>query len=462
MGSTASSIRAVSTWNRLDRSRWLAPALVSSLVCAFTVVLLPFGQAQLGPTVSFLPDVLAAVASFDVISIYLLVGDFRDTGDRRILATAWAYTWSIVAMTGYALAFPGVFATEAPLGLTPSVAPYLYIAWHAGFPLLLGLAWAPWPARVSQSTATVRRRRDVVVSMGVVSGVSVCTVALLLWCVESLPVLIDGLDTSGMTRVTAPIAIPLTLISLLLASKGLRGRTGPERWVGVAVLVCLCDLALTYAGNSRYSAGWYAGRSLTVVAAAVLLVAMLASFRRVKAAAEFNAAFDSLTGLANRRTADAALNSAVARSRRTGAPLSVLSIDLDHFKAVNDRHGHPAGDALLAATGATLREKLRVGDIPARVGGEEFLVLMPDTDEASARLVAERIRAAVAGLEIPEVHSPVTASLGIAHLNPFDLNGGHLLLRADHALYAAKEAGRNRVVCARPPARVRAASTHVT
>jgi diguanylate cyclase (GGDEF)-like protein len=431
---------------------------VSSFVCAITAALLPFGTAHVGPTVSFLPAVLAAVASFDVISVYLLVGDFRDTGDRRILATAWAYTFSVVAMTGYALAFPGVFATEAPLGLTPSVAPYLYIAWHAGFPLLLGLAWAPWPAWVSQSTAIARRRRDVVLTMGIVTGVSAAVVGLLVLSVDRLPVLIDGLDTSGMTRVTAPVAIPLTLISLLFAWTGLRGRTGPERWVAVAVLVCLCDLALTYAGNHRFSAGWYAGRTLTMLAAAVFLVALLGSFRRVKAAAEFNAAFDSLTGLANRRTADAALSSAVARARRTGAPLTVMSIDLDHFKAVNDRHGHPAGDALLAATGATLRDKLRVGDIPARVGGEEFLVLMPDTDEASARIVAERIRAAVAGLEIPEVRDPVTASLGIAHLNPFDLNGGHLLLRADHALYAAKEAGRNRVVCARPPARMRAAT----
>lgn len=428
--------------------------MVSLVVCTISAALLPFGATQFGAAMSYLPAVLAAVTAFDVISVCLLVGDYRDTGDRRLLATALAYVWSVTAMSGYALAFPGVVAAEPPLALTPSVAPYLYIAWHAGFPVLLGLAWAPWPRWFRQSTAVAGRRYEAVMSTGIAGVVSIAAVAALVALVPSLPVLINGLDFTAMTRVTAPVAMPLVLISLLLAWRGLRDRTGPERWVTVAVLVCVCDLILTYSAKSRFSLGWYAGRTMTVVAAAVLLVAMLVAFRRVKAAAEFNAAFDALTGLSNRRTVDAALEGAVARARRTQAPLTVIALDLDHFKLVNDRHGHAAGDALLAATGATLRANLRDGDVPARVGGEEFLILMPDTDETSAQLVAERIRAAVAGLEIPEVRTPVTASLGIAHLDPFELDGRQLLLRADRALYAAKGSGRNQVVSASHPIRV--------
>jgi diguanylate cyclase (GGDEF)-like protein len=425
--------------------------LVSATICVVTAVLLPFGSTQLGPSVSFLPAVLAAVTCFDIISVYLLAGDYRDTGDRRILVTAWAYVCSLVLMSGYALAFPGVVSPDPPLATAASVAPYLYIGWHVGFPVLLGLAWAPWPSRLSRSTAGPARQRELWVSMGVVASASASVVAACVLFVDSWPVLIDGLDLSGMLVVTGPVAFPLVVTSLVLTWRGLRGRTGPERWAAVAVLVCLCDLALTYGTLYRFSLGWYAGRSLTVVSAAVLLVAMLAAFRQLKSAAEYNAAFDSLTGLANRRTAHAGLGAAVARARRAGTPLTVIALDLDHFKTVNDRHGHPAGDAVLAAVGAALIAGVRDGDVPARVGGEEFIVLLPDIAEPSAMLVAERLRTVVSALQVPGVRQPVTASLGVAHLDPWDLDASSLLRRADEALYEAKDLGRDRVVTAAPP-----------
>jgi diguanylate cyclase (GGDEF)-like protein len=178
---------------------------------------------------------------------------------------------------------------------------------------------------------------------------------------------------------------------------------------------------------------------------------MLAAFRQLKSAAEYNAAFDSLTGLANRRTAHAGLGAAVARARRAGTPLTVIALDLDHFKTVNDRHGHPAGDAVLAAVGAALIAGVRDGDVPARVGGEEFIVLLPDIAEPSAMLVAERLRTVVSALQVPGVRQPVTASLGVAHLDPWDLDASSLLRRADEALYEAKDLGRDRVVTAAPP-----------
>jgi diguanylate cyclase (GGDEF)-like protein len=189
-----------------------------------------------------------------------------------------------------------------------------------------------------------------------------------------------------------------------------------------------------------------------MVAAATLMVAMLAAFSRLKAAAEVNAASDSLTGLANRRSAYLALAGMVARARRSRTPLTVIELDLDHFKAVNDRFGHPAGDALLTEVGAALTASLRGGDVPARVGGEEFLVLLPDTDQEAAELVAERLRSVIADLDESPDGRYVRASLGVATLDPGDVDGADLLRRVDRALYVAKESGRNRVVTALPDA----------
>lgn len=264
---------------------WRVPLQVSAGACLFTAALLPVGTTPLGPTISFVPAMLAAVACFDVMSLCLLTGGYTDTGDRRMLATSLAYLWSLVAMAGYALAFPGVFAGHPPLASVPSVAPYLYIAWHAGFPLILGAAWAPWPARLTRQTPRARRRRALLVSSLAVASVAAGVVAVCVAFAAHWPVLIVGLDVSGMVRVTAPIVIPLVLLALYSAWRGLSDRRGPERWAAVAVLVCLCYLVLTYASRHRFSVGWYAGRTLTLVAAAVLLLAMLASFRRLKAAA---------------------------------------------------------------------------------------------------------------------------------------------------------------------------------
>lgn len=416
-----------------------------------TAILLPLGRHQLGPTISFMPAMLSVVACFDVISVYLLVGDYRDRGDVRLLMMAWAYAWSLVLMSGYALAFPGAVTTDPPLAVSPSMAPYLYIAWHCGFPLLLGIAWAPWPSRWVPPAPAGKRRFVAAVSVIAVIASGVLLIVGFLAFEARLPVLINGLNTSAMTTVTAPITVPLVLLALASTVYGTRRRTGPERWSTIAVLVCICDLALTYASRTRYSLGWYCGRSLTLVAAAVVLLAMLASFRRLKAQAELDAATDPLTGLFNRRSAQIAFDQMVARSRRSGSPLGVLSLDLDRFKQVNDRYGHETGDAVLTQVGHLLTHSSRYGDVVARVGGEEFLILLPDTDQAGTLTVAEKVRALIAELVVPGMADGVTASLGATTMRPDDLTTASLLRRVDVALYQAKQTGRNRVVLAAGP-----------
>lgn len=143
---------------------------------------------------------------------------------------------------------------------------------------------------------------------------------------------------------------------------------------------------------------------------------------------------DHLTGLLNRRGFDKALDQEFKRSQRLGHPFTLLSIDLDHFKRFNDTHGHPAGDKLLQSLAAVFKKQVREIDLVSRTGGEEFIVLLLETDKKAAYLVAERIRQAFAN------ESPwQTISLGIASY-PADADTITLLLqKADRALYQAKE-----------------------
>ena len=156
---------------------------------------------------------------------------------------------------------------------------------------------------------------------------------------------------------------------------------------------------------------------------------------------------DGLTGLANRREFDRRLKEELERSRRYSHPFSLLMLDLDHFKGVNDSYGHPAGDEVLRALAARIREQVRPVDQVARYGGEEFAVIQPETGGAGALALAERLRAAIAAVPFALDAGrsiDLTASIGVACF-PRDSETEHdLVAAADHALYGAKQSGRNR------------------
>jgi diguanylate cyclase (GGDEF)-like protein len=157
---------------------------------------------------------------------------------------------------------------------------------------------------------------------------------------------------------------------------------------------------------------------------------------------------DSLTGLYNRRYLDETLERELARARREGYPLSLVMIDLDLFKRINDDHGHKAGDEVLRALARLLREDVRAEDVPCRYGGEEFLVLLPKMPPATAVQRAEGWRRAIEGMTVPfggEVLR-ITASFGVAAYPEHGVTPDDLTQRADEALYQAKAAGRNRVI----------------
>ncbi|MGE4551731.1 MAG: GGDEF domain-containing protein [Desulfovibrionaceae bacterium] len=180
-----------------------------------------------------------------------------------------------------------------------------------------------------------------------------------------------------------------------------------------------------------------------------------ALLRQVSATAEANrrlaelASTDPLTGAMNRRRFFEALETEFGRVRRYGGELSVVMFDLDHFKDVNDRFGHAAGDAVLVRMAELCRVNRRAADVFGRLGGEEFALLLPETGPAQAAAVAERIRCTVAAqaLEASEGEVRITLSAGVAAYDPADPDGEALLRRADAALYEAKRQGRDRVCC---------------
>lgn len=157
---------------------------------------------------------------------------------------------------------------------------------------------------------------------------------------------------------------------------------------------------------------------------------------------------DALTGLHNRRYMEGHLKTLVADSVKNGRPLSILVADIDHFKKVNDTYGHDAGDIVLKEFSLRMKRNTRGIDLACRLGGEEFVIIMPDTELARAYQVGERLRAGVAAEDFKVnagLSIPVTASVGIGTLEKSDDTPGTLFKRADNALYAAKRRGRNRV-----------------
>lgn len=185
----------------------------------------------------------------------------------------------------------------------------------------------------------------------------------------------------------------------------------------------------------------------------VLLTAVIRDIterKRFESELRHLATTDPLTGLANRREFLAAAERELVRVRRYGRPAAVLMFDVDHFKRINDTHGHAAGDEALRRIAAVCRDLLRETDIIGRLGGEEFGILLPETDVGAGREAAERLRAALAGIEIPRPGNGgilrLTVSIGVAGCAAGDGRIEHALKRADAALYRAKAQGRNRVV----------------
>lgn len=250
-----------------------------------------------------------------------------------------------------------------------------------------------------------------------------------------------------------PVASPVMLIFPMLFSAVLL-----SRWLFLLQCIAVVPIAMLAAAVSYdrpvdwVSQGLFNAAALVLTAVGVLAVRRQAE-NSLKAVRTLSLT-DPLTGLANRRRIEVAAHSFVAEAERSGHRIAALVLDLDHFKSINDEHGHAAGDQVLREVATTLRGTLRANDLAARTGGEEFLVLAHVDDPEDVRRVAERLRAVIAGVRVQSPHGRIrpTCSLGVAV-------GSHtgddpeewlwrLVDKADGALYSAKRQGRDKWVVA--------------
>jgi diguanylate cyclase (GGDEF)-like protein len=233
-----------------------------------------------------------------------------------------------------------------------------------------------------------------------------------------------------------------------------RLRADPQTASVAVIFVSGLDRPEDEANGLKMGAADYIAKpfNATVVMARVALHLQLVRQRRML---ERLAHVDGLTELANRRRFDAVYASEWQRARASGSPLSLALLDIDAFKQYNDRYGHPAGDRVLRALARAVASSVRAGDLAARYGGEELVLVLPDTDAGAARTLMDRVRAAVAALQIPHAASQVaptlTISIGGATLGERDFEtADDLFAAADQHLYQAKQAGRDRIVWRAP------------
>jgi diguanylate cyclase (GGDEF)-like protein len=229
-------------------------------------------------------------------------------------------------------------------------------------------------------------------------------------------------------------------------------------WTLLEVFTIAATIRLLLNSSEEHDQIVYLGLPLSMVAAALLIALGIADRlrdqRRALSEAERDAQIDALTGVLNRRSLVERLNAACLRARARGLPISLLFIDLDHFKEINDSYGHAAGDACLSAIIPPIQAELRQSDVIGRYGGEEFVVILSSADAAAAGPIAQRILERVAAVRIDGFGQPIalTCSIGVATSDTLGVWGEHLIAQADAAVYAAKRSGRNCVQVAMPMA----------
>lgn len=246
----------------------------------------------------------------------------------------------------------------------------------------------------------------------------------------------------GMEYFIIPVLLVLSFHTNLL------GLTAVSALTIVAVMAAAAHHAGPFAAtgaDAAFRVAAFAFSSALTILGAALQHGQLEHSERTRQQWQDAAEHDALTGLPNRRLLMPKVQMEHQRSLRSGNPYAIAMLDLDHFKAVNDSHGHAAGDLVLAAVASVLRENCRMIDTPARVGGEEFAVLLPECSAVQARPFLERVRGKLAALDIPIAGQPVrvTVSIGIASYDGPNDSADAVAARADRALYQAKQAGRN-------------------
>lgn len=256
-----------------------ALVLVAASIPLVTGLLWLESDRMLSPYPGFMPAFLALVLACHLMTSTMLVEHYRAGAGPRLLALSAAYVWSEVCVVAFGLAFPDVIAPRGVLGGVEATAPWLWLGWNIGFPVLVAAALAPWPAGLRRwlSRPDHRARRTLLVHAGTAAA-ALLFVLLAVKGVHLLPDMMSGGDYSGFAHSWGYLFIGINVLALVVAVVGvtLRGdRGGLETWAVVAVIASCADSFLVLTGSQRYTVGWYSARALALTAAVVVLLAML-------------------------------------------------------------------------------------------------------------------------------------------------------------------------------------------
>jgi diguanylate cyclase (GGDEF)-like protein len=267
-----------------------------------------------------------------------------------------------------------------------------------------------------------------------------------------------GALTLLLLDIETPIGLAIPFLYILLAPLVVWFRSGKAAIAAVIVMAGLSGVGLW---ASTWEGGPFAGgvygidefirdtviNRLIAIALFSAVLFLLVRIQNAQDELHRLSTTDPLTGALNRRRFEELAEVERRRAARSGAPMALLILDIDHFKSVNDRFGHAAGDAAIRVLSQTCQATLRPGDLFGRWGGEEFVIALPETSLSGAMKTAERLREVIAKAEFLANGKArrITVSIGVAALLRDELAVDHAINRADRALYRAKEAGRNRV-----------------
>jgi diguanylate cyclase (GGDEF)-like protein len=431
--------------------------VVVCLSAALFAAAVPFAKVALLPSPALIAAYQSALVINDALTAVLLFAQFSLLHARSLLVLASGYLFASLVAILHALTFPGMFTETGLLGAGMQTTSWLYIAWHVVFPLaVVAYAWLRRGERIRATALSVPTALGVALS-GVI-GLLVLAAVVTVAGESLLPDLMN--DRNRYTSLVWWTVLPISSCAVLalVMLRRLEPRSVLDLWLLVVMSAWIFEIGLSAVFNAgRFDLGFYAGRLYGLLASSFVLIMLLTQTLRLYAelatahgTLQDVARRDGLTGLFNRRAFDELLVSELQRASRSAQPVSLLLVDVDHFKQFNDRYGHLAGDACLRAVARAIGETAnRPTDVAARYGGEEFAVLLPSTDAEGAIQVAERMREAVA-LQGSDSWQPVTISVGATTQWPGDaVDPAGLIDTADNALYEAKDTGRNRVATRR-------------